>query len=92
MDAGCPHYCSPTRDAGLAFSEADCQGGLRRHRYDLHRQRPCPQDHTADTSQGVRESGLKSGEDVDDFALRLNTLLQNMVQFGNDTYDEETTG
>jgi hypothetical protein len=34
------------------------------------------QDHTA-------------GEDVDDFALRLNTLLQKMVQFGDDTYDEE---
>jgi hypothetical protein len=29
------------------------------------------------------------GEDVDDFALRLNTLLQKMVQFGDDTYDEE---
>jgi hypothetical protein len=32
---------------------------------------------------------FKTGEDVDDFALRLNTLLRNMVQFGNDTYDEE---
>jgi hypothetical protein len=32
---------------------------------------------------------LKPGEDVDDFALRLNTLLQKMVQFGNNTYDEE---
>jgi hypothetical protein len=32
---------------------------------------------------------FKSGEDVDDFALRLNTLLQKMAQFGNDTYDEE---
>jgi hypothetical protein len=30
-----------------------------------------------------------SGEDVDDFALRLNTLLQKMVQYGDDTYDEE---
>jgi hypothetical protein len=29
------------------------------------------------------------GEDVDDFALRLNTLQQKMVQFGDDTYDEE---
>jgi hypothetical protein len=32
---------------------------------------------------------FKSGEDVDGFALHLNTLLQNMVQFGDDTYDEE---
>jgi hypothetical protein len=32
---------------------------------------------------------FKSGEDVDDFALRFNTLLQIMVQFGDDTYDEE---
>jgi hypothetical protein len=28
------------------------------------------------------------GEDVDDFALRLNTLQQKMVQFGDDTYGE----
>ena len=33
---------------------------------------------------------FKPGEDVDDFALRLNTLLQKMVQFGDDTYDEES--
>jgi len=32
---------------------------------------------------------FKPGEDVDDFALRLNTLLQKMVQFGEDTYNEE---
>jgi hypothetical protein len=32
---------------------------------------------------------FKPGENVDDFALRLNTLLQRMVQFGDDTYDEE---
>ena len=32
---------------------------------------------------------FKPGEDVDDFALRLNTLLQKMVQFGDATYDEE---
>src|SRR6185312_4237213 len=32
---------------------------------------------------------FKPGEDVDDFALRLNTLLQKVVQFGDDTYDEE---
>jgi hypothetical protein len=31
---------------------------------------------------------FKPGEDVDDFALYLNTLLQKMVQFGDDTYDE----
>jgi hypothetical protein len=31
---------------------------------------------------------FKPGEDVDDFAL-LNTLLQKMVQFGDDTYDEK---
>ena len=32
---------------------------------------------------------FKPGEDVDDFALRLNTSLQKMVQFGDDTYNEE---
>jgi hypothetical protein len=32
---------------------------------------------------------FKLGEDVDDFALRLNTLQQKMVQFGVDTYNEE---
>jgi hypothetical protein len=32
---------------------------------------------------------FKPGEDVDGFALRLNTLLQKMVQFGDDSYDEE---
>jgi hypothetical protein len=32
---------------------------------------------------------FKPGEDVDDFALRLNTLLQKMVQYGDDTYDKE---
>jgi hypothetical protein len=32
---------------------------------------------------------LKLGEDVDDFALHLNTLQQKMVQFGDNTYDEE---
>jgi hypothetical protein len=32
---------------------------------------------------------FKPGEDVDDFAFRLNTLEQKMVQFGDDTYGEE---
>jgi hypothetical protein len=32
---------------------------------------------------------FKPGEDVDDFALRLNTLQQKMAQFGDDTYSEE---
>jgi hypothetical protein len=32
---------------------------------------------------------FKPGEDVDDFALRLNTLQQKMVQFDDDTYNEE---
>ncbi|XP_034594666.1 uncharacterized protein [Setaria viridis] len=32
---------------------------------------------------------FKPGEDVDDFALRLNTLLQKMVQYGDGTYGEE---
>ncbi|XP_048536900.1 uncharacterized protein LOC125515473 [Triticum urartu] len=37
-----------------------------------------------------RESlGFKPGEDVDDFALRLNTLLQKLVKFGDATYTEE---
>jgi hypothetical protein len=33
---------------------------------------------------------FKPGEDVDEFALRLNTLQQKMVLFGDDTYGEET--
>jgi hypothetical protein len=32
---------------------------------------------------------FKPGEDVDDFALRLNTLQQKMVQFGDEAYSEE---
>jgi hypothetical protein len=32
---------------------------------------------------------FKLGEDIDDFALHLNTLQQKMVQFGDDTYSEE---
>ncbi|KAK1648209.1 hypothetical protein QYE76_066014 [Lolium multiflorum] len=44
---------------------------------------------TVGTSQGVGEPGLQAGEDVDDFALRLNTLLQKIVQFGDDAYNEE---
>jgi hypothetical protein len=32
---------------------------------------------------------FKPGEDVDDFALRLNTLQQKMMQFSDDTYSEE---
>jgi hypothetical protein len=31
---------------------------------------------------------FKPGEDIDDFALRLNTLMQKLVQFGDGTYDE----
>jgi hypothetical protein len=45
------------------------------------------------TLQALRKEwenlAFKPGVDVDDFALRLNTLLQKMVQFGDDTYDEE---
>jgi hypothetical protein len=45
------------------------------------------------TLQALRKEwenlAFKPGEDVDNFALRLNTLLQKMVQFGDDTYDEE---
>jgi hypothetical protein len=45
------------------------------------------------TLQALRKEwenlAFKPGEDVDDFALRLNTLLQKVVQFGDDTYDEE---
>jgi hypothetical protein len=32
---------------------------------------------------------FKPGEDIDDFTLRLNTLMQKLLQFGDDTYDEE---
>ena len=45
------------------------------------------------TLQALRKEwenlAFKTGEDVDDFALHLNTLLQKMVQFGDDTYGEE---
>jgi hypothetical protein len=45
------------------------------------------------TQQALRKEwenlAFKPGEDVDDFALRLNTLQQKMVQFSNDTYGEE---
>jgi hypothetical protein len=47
------------------------------------------------TLQALRKKwenlAFKTGEDVDDFALRLNTLQQKMVQFGDDTYGEERT-
>jgi hypothetical protein len=42
------------------FPEANCQGGLGRHHCDPHRQRPCRQDHTTGTSQGVGEPGLQA--------------------------------
>jgi hypothetical protein len=45
------------------------------------------------TLQALRKEwenlAFKPDEDVDDFALRLNTLLQKMVQYRDDTYDEE---
>jgi hypothetical protein len=45
------------------------------------------------TLQALRKKwknlAFKPGEDVDDFAFRLNTLQQKMVQFGDDTYGEE---
>jgi hypothetical protein len=45
------------------------------------------------TLQALRKEwenlAFKPGEDVDDFALRINTLLQKMVQFDDDTYDKE---
>jgi hypothetical protein len=45
------------------------------------------------TLQALRKKwenlAFKPDEDVDDFALRLNTLQQKMVQFDDDTYNEE---
>jgi hypothetical protein len=32
---------------------------------------------------------FKPGEDVDDFALRLNTLMQQLARYGDDNIDEE---
>jgi hypothetical protein len=47
----------------------------------------------ATTLQALRKEwenlAFKPGEDVDEFALHLNTLQQKMVQFGDDTYSEE---
>jgi hypothetical protein len=46
------------------------------------------------TLQALRKEwenlAFKPGEDVDDFALCFNTLLQKLVQFGDDTYGEES--
>jgi hypothetical protein len=45
------------------------------------------------TLQALRKEweslAFKPGEDVDDFALHLNTLLQKLVHFGDGNYDEE---
>jgi hypothetical protein len=45
------------------------------------------------TLQSLRKEwenlAFKPGEDVDDFALCLNTLQQKMVQFSDETYSEE---
>jgi hypothetical protein len=45
------------------------------------------------TLQALRKEwenlAFKPGEDVDEFALRLNTLQQKMVQLSDDTYGEE---
>jgi hypothetical protein len=45
------------------------------------------------TQQTLRKKwenlAFKPGEDLDDFALRLNTLMQKLVQFGDASYDEE---
>jgi hypothetical protein len=45
------------------------------------------------TLQALRKEwenlAFKPGENIDDFALRLNTLQQKMVQFGDHTYGEE---
>jgi hypothetical protein len=45
------------------------------------------------TLQALRKEwenlAFKAGEDIDDFALRLNTLQQKMLQFGDDTYGEK---
>jgi hypothetical protein len=51
-------------------------------------------DHSCKTTlQALRKEwenlAFKPGEDVDDFALRLNALQQKIVQFSDDTYDEE---
>ena len=32
---------------------------------------------------------FKPGEDVDDFALRLNTLMQQLARYGDNNIDEE---
>jgi hypothetical protein len=47
-------------DAVFAFQEADYLGGLGHHHSGTHRQRPCPQNHAADTSQGVGEPNLQA--------------------------------
>jgi hypothetical protein len=65
---------------------------LGHHRCDTHRQRSGSQVHIRKEWESL---AFKPGEDVDDFALRLNTLLEKLleklVQFGKDNYDEERT-
>ena len=50
----------------------------RARRYMLQKQR-----------QEWENLAFKPGEDVDDFALRLNTLMQQLAQYGDNDIDEE---
>ena len=79
MGDGCPHRCSPARDAVLAYQQADCQGG-----WDAIAAARIGSDSARkSTLQALRKEwenlAFKPGEDIDDFTLRLNTLLQKMV-------------
>jgi hypothetical protein len=77
--AGCPHCYSPVRDAVLAFKKrtakeawdviaAACIGSDRARKTTLQAPRKEWENLT-----------FKPGEDVDNFALRLNTMQQKMV-------------
>jgi hypothetical protein len=88
-DAGCPHCCSPARDAVLVSKKR-----TTKEAWDAIAATHIGSDRARKTTlQALRKEwenlAFKPGEDVDDFALRLNALQQKMVQFGDDTYDEE---
>jgi hypothetical protein len=89
MDARCPHCCRPTRDAVLAFKKR-----IAKDAWDTIAAARIGNDRARKTTlQALRKEwenlAFKPSEYVDDFDLCLNTLLQKMVQFGDDTYDEE---
>jgi hypothetical protein len=88
-----------TLDALIAAVPSEMQSSLSKKRtvkeaWDVIATARIGSDHARKTTlQALRKEwknlAFKPGEDVINFALRLNTLQQKMVQFGDDTYGEE---